>query len=499
MKWKRSAFFPLIPLLAPLLIAAAVCSAQTTAHQNQIQSQIQNLGSIHTIFVAPVEGSSSADAVGKRIADQLENAGKLHLAADAASADAVLHATESIWATGTVSPNPRSHSTRATNYQGYLSAELVGKDHQTLWSYMVTPSRARDLSLPDDLADQLASRLLGAIRSGLAYPAAASAAPSATRVTLHAAGSTFAAPLYLKWFESYAQDPSGTVILYDPIGSEAGIEQLKAGTIDIAGSDFPLPEDSAGASSIAPSILHFPTVLGGVVPIYNLPSLDSRTLNLTPQVLAGIYSGAIRKWNDPRIRESNHGLRLPDAEISVVNRSDGSGTTYIWSSFLSQVSPEWKSQYGSGSRIHWPIGTGAAANEGVAQLVAKTENAIGYVELTYAVQNRLSYAAVRNPAGQFVKADLDSITAAAPETIPIHDLDTGLSILNAPGRNAYPISTFTWLLVPVHQADSQKQSATAQFLRWMLTSGQKQCEALGYAPLPRRIVARELDEVNEHQ
>jgi phosphate ABC transporter phosphate-binding protein len=483
MKWKRSALF----LLTPLLIAAALSVAQTTAPQNQIQ----NLGSIHTIFVAPVEGGSSADAVGKRIADQLEKAGKVRIAADPASADAVLHATASIWATGTVSPNPRSHTTRATNYQGYLSAELVGKGHQTLWSYMVTPSRSRNATLSDDLADQLASRLLAAIRSGIAYPSAVSSTPSATRVTLHAAGSTFAAPLYLKWFESYAQDPAGTVILYDPIGSEAGIEQLKAGAIDIAGSDIPLPAQS--------SILHFPTVLGGVVPIYNLPSLDGRTLNLTPEALAGIYSGAVRKWNDPRIREANHGLRLPDAEIAVANRSDGSGTAYIWSSFLSQVSPEWKSQYGSGPRIHWPIGTGASGNEGVAQLVAKTANAIGYVELTYAVQNRLSYAAVRNPAGQFIKADLDSITAAAPETIPIHDLDAGLSILNAPGRNAYPISTFTWLLVPVEQADAQKQAATAEFLRWMLTSGQKQCEALGYAPLPRRIVAREIDEVNAHK
>lgn len=481
MKSKRSAVLFLLTLL---LIAAPVCLAQAAP-----SGQIQNLGTIHTLFIAPVEAGSSSDALAQRITQQLERTGKLHIASDAASADAVLHASASIWATGTVSPNPRSNSTRATNYQGYLSAELTGRDRQTLWSYMVTPSHSRTSGILDDLADQLAARLLAAIRSGLPYPLAVSASPSAAGATLHAAGSTFAAPLYLKWFETYAQEKGGATIVYDPIGSEAGIEQLKAGRIDLAGSDIPLP---AGSSAGAP-LLHFPTVLGGVVPIYNLPSLGSRTLNLTPQVLAGIYSGAIRKWDDPQIREANRSLHLPDAAIAVVYRSDGSGTSYVWTSFLSLVSPEWKSRYGSGPRVAWPTGAGAAGNDGVAQLVAKTPNAIGYVELIYAIQHQVNYAAVRNPAGQFIKADLDSITAAAPE--PARTTENYLSILNAPGRGAYPISTFTWLLVPAQLEDAQKRSATFDFLRWMLTSGQKQCEALGYAPLPRRIVAYELDKL----
>jgi phosphate transport system substrate-binding protein len=241
-------------------------------------------------------------------------------------------------------------------------------------------------------------------------------------------------------------------------------------------------------------ILHFPTVLGGVVPIYNLPGLD-RTLNLTPQALAGIYSGAIRKWSDPRIRESNRGARLPDSDIVVAHRSDGSGTTYVWTSYLSLVSPEWKSQYGSGPRVNWPVGTGAAGNDGIAQFVSKTPYSIGYAELIYAIQHELTYAAVRNSAGLFIKADLASITAAASGTSPSPDFR--FSILNAPGKGAYPISTFTWLLVPAQQSDPQKQATIAAFLRWMLTTGQKQCEALGYAPLPRAVSSRELDAVNQ--
>ena len=444
----------------------------------------QKLGTVHTIFIAPVDAGSNSSAIANRLKAQLEHSGSLRIVSDPAAADAVLHATASIWVTGTVSTSLRSNSLRDVDYQGHLSAELIGRDRETLWSYMVTPRTFRSSSITDDLADQLAARLLAAIRSGIPYPAATRAAPGVVSVTLQAAGSTLPAPLYLKWFESYAQTQSGTVILYDPIGSEAGVEKLKAGSIDLAGSDIP-PSDSS-------TFLSFPTTVGGVVPVYNLPSLGSRALNLTPQALAGIYSGAIRKWNDPLIRESNHGLHLPDAEIAVVHRSDGSGTTYIWTSFLSEVSPDWKTRYGAAAHIEWPVGTGAETNEGVARLVQRTPNAIGYVELIYAVQNQLNYAAVRNPAGQFVKASLDSIIAAVSDT-----RNSSLSILNAPGRNAYPVSAFTWILVPAQSSDARKREAILQFLRWMLTSGQKECEALGYGPLPRRIVTRELDTLNQ--
>ena len=453
----------------------------------------QSLRTVRTIFIAPVDAGSNAAAIGKRLAGELERSGSVRVVSDRADADAVLNATASIWATGAVSPNLRSGTTREVNYQGHLSAELISRDHETLWSYMVTPSRFRTSGIVDDLSDQLAAHLLAAVRSGIPYPTNSSAGPPVVPVTLQAAGSTLPAPLYLKWFESYAQTQPGTVILYDPIGSEAGIEKLKAGSIDFAGSDIPLPE------SADPSILHFPTVLGGVVPIFNLPSLDGRTLNLTPQALAGIYSGTIRKWNDPAIRDSNRGLHLPDTDIAVTHRSDGSGTSYIWTSFLSLVSPEWKSRYGSGPRVDWPLGTGAAGNEGVAQHVKQSPNAIGYVELIYAIQNQLSYASVRNPAGQFVKADLDSILAAVPDAALSQTGDSRLSILNAPGRNAYPISAFTWILVPSKPSDPRKRAVILEFLRWMLTSGQKECEALGYGPLPRRLVARELGTLDSLQ
>jgi len=448
------------------------------------QARAQNLGTVHTVFIAPVEAGSNAAAIGERLKAQLEHSGSIRIVSDSAAADAVLHATASIWVAGTVSPSLRSNSFHDVNYQGHLSAELISHDGQTLWSYMVTPRSFRSSSITDDLADQLAAHLLDAIRSGIPYPVVTNAAPGAVSVTLQAAGSTLPAPLYLKWFESYARTSAATVILYDPIGSEAGVEKLKAGSIDFAGSDIP-PSDSS-------TFLSFPTTLGGVVPVYNLPGLGSRALNLTPQTLAGIYSGAIRKWNDPLIRESNRGLHLPDAEIAVVHRSDGSGTTYIWTSFLSEASADWKTRYGASPGIEWPVGNGAEGNEGVARLVQQTPNAIGYVELIYAVENQLNYAAVRNPAGQFVKASLDSILAAVPDTG-----NSRLSILNAPGRNAYPISAFTWILVPLHSSDARKREAILQFLRWMLTSGQKECEALGYGPLPRRLVTRELDKLNQ--
>jgi phosphate transport system substrate-binding protein len=456
-----------------------------------LAQRAQGLSGIHSIHIEFSPDSRRIEETRARIDQQLAKT-RLQVVNETASADAVLRLTSNVWATGTISASPRSNSTRATNYQGYLSAELIGKDNQTLWSYLVTPTHLRTEGFTDDLADQLVSRLITAIHSGMPNTAASRPAGSGSQAVLHAAGATLPAPLYQKWLESFARDQPGVNITYDAIGSEAGIEKLEAGKVNFAASDMPLAKD---ATPSGVPILHFPTVLGGVVPIYNLPGLD-RTLNLTPQALAGIYSGAVRKWNDPLIRESNHSLHLPAAEIAVVHRSDGSGTTYVWTSFLSLASPQWKSQYGSGPRVEWPVGTGAAGNEGVAQLVSKTPNAIGYVELIYAIQHGLNYAAVKNPAGQFIKADLASITAAAAETSAAQDPDFRFSILNAAGKYAYPISTFTWLLVPTQISDPQKQAAIAAFLRWMLTTGQKQSESLGYAPLPRAIAARELDAVN---
>jgi phosphate ABC transporter phosphate-binding protein len=443
-----------------------------------------SLKAAHTIQVGSMGDGSNAAALRARVVDRLAKSGQLRVVEDASAADVILRGTSGIWATGTVTLHPRSKAAAETIYQGYLSLELVDRSNQTLWSYLVTPSRFRTASITDDLADHAVARLLDALRSGTAgtsSPAATGGAQGA----LHAAGSTLAAPLYLKWFQS-----SGMQVAYDAIGSEAGIERLAEGKVDFAASD--MPYDAQGSAS-ALRVTQFPTVAGGVVPIYNLPDLG-RNLRLTPQLLAGIYSGAITRWNDPRILEVNRGAHLPEAKIAVMHRSDGSGTTFVWTSFLSLVSPQWKSSVGAGPRVNWPAGTGAEGNNGVAGLVGRTPNSIGYVELIYAIQHELNYAAVENPAGTFIKADLASIAAAA--SVAASEPGSRLSILNAPSRDAYPISTFTFLLVPDQGLSAEKKSAIRALLSWMLTAGQKECAALGYVPLPHEIAERELETVS---
>jgi phosphate ABC transporter phosphate-binding protein len=464
----------------------AVLAGLTLLHPAQAQTAV-SLNRVRTIYVSSMGEGSSAGVLRQHIADRLGRSGRLTVVDSASQADVTLRGTSSIWATGAISLSPRSNGASQTIYEGYLAVEVVGKNDRILWSYLVTPSRFRTSSIIDDLVGQIVARLENAIEHGAANPAgiAATASPE-SQVPLHAAGSTLAAPLYRKWIQSM-----GAPVAYDAIGSEAGIEQMAEGKVDFAASDMPLDSRNTPAGL---QVLHFPTVIGGVVPIYNLPSLG-RTLRLTPQVLAGIYSGAIRRWNDPRIAEINHRAALPDADIAVAHRSDGSGTTFVWTSFLSQASAEWKTNAGSGPRVSWPVGAGAAGNEGVADLVQKKPNSIGYVELIYAIQHELNYAAVRNPAGQFIKADLASITVAASGATVKKGDDFRFSILNSANREAYPISTFTWLLVPAEGLSPEKRSAIADLIEWALTSGQKQCASLGYAPLPREIANSELEAV----
>jgi len=449
------------------------------------QSQTSNtVTEIRSIQIDSLGNGTSAEAIRQRLIDRLTKNGNLRVVERPAKADIALRGTSNIWPTGVISPNPRSHGSRMTNYQGYLSVEAANQSGQVVWSYLVTPSRFHTASITDDLADQIAGRLLHAIRAGMPTSTSAGASDTVPSVHLHAAGATLPAPLYLKWFES-----SGMSVSYDAVGSEAGIRQLTAGKVDFAASDMPLGEEDSAAR---PGWVRFPTVVGGVVPIYNLSSLHG-DLKLTPQILVGIYSGTIRKWSDPRILEVNRGAHLPDADIAVVHRSEGSGTTFVWTSYLSLISPQWKNSVGSGTGVNWPTGTGATGSEGVAAMVQKTPNAIGYVALIYAFQHQLNYAAVRNPAGQFVRANLASITAAAAGAGTRAD---PISILNAAGKSAYPISTLTWLLVPTQDMQPEKRRAIAQLLSWMLTSGQKQCASLGYAPLPRELATRERQRIS---
>jgi phosphate transport system substrate-binding protein len=275
-------------------------------------------------------------------------------------------------------------------------------------------------------------------------------------------------------------------INYQSIGSGGGITQLTAKTVDFGASDGPMSDDQLKAASF--KILHFPTVLGADVPSYNVTGVAT-DLKFTPEALAGIFLGKITKWNDPAIASANPGVKLPANDIVVVHRADGSGTTYIWTDYLSKVSDEWKNKVGKGTSVNWPVGLGGKGNEGVSGLIKQTPDSIGYIELIYAVQNNLPYGSVKNPSGAFVKATLEGVSAAAAgASIPD---DFRVSITNAPGKAAYPIASFTWLLIPAKIDDAAKRDAIKGFLAWMITSGQQFCEPLAYAKLPKEVVAKE--------
>lgn len=307
-----------------------------------------------------------------------------------------------------------------------------------------------------------------------------------------AAGATFPAPIYQKWFDEYHKLHPDVSINYQSIGSGAGIQQLTSGTVDFGASDMPMTDAQISKLKIHP--LHFPTVLGADVPTYNIPGV-SQELKFSGSTLADIYLGKIKKWNDPALMKDNPGVKLPNEDIVVVHRSDGSGTTFIWADYLSKVSPEWKSKVGASTSLSWPVGLGGQGNEGVAGTVKQTPYSIGYVELIYAIQNRMSYGSVKNEAGVFVKASLPAVSAAAAGAAKNMPADFRVSITNAPGKDAYPISSFTWMLVPSNIPDGGKAKAIKAFLDWMMTEGQKMTPSLAYAPLPKAVVAKEMKQV----
>jgi phosphate transport system substrate-binding protein len=317
------------------------------------------------------------------------------------------------------------------------------------------------------------------------------ALPVVAQTKLNAAGATFPYPIYSKWFNEYHQQHPDIEINYQSIGSGGGIAQVTAGTVDFGASDGPMKDEQIAAfkQQRGTSVLHFPTVLGAVVPAYNIPGFKGE-LKFTPEVLAGIYLGKITSWNDPAIAKANPGTSLPNASIVVVHRSDGSGTTYIWTDYLSKVSPDWNSQVGKGTSVKWPVGMGAKGNEGVAGMIRQMDGAFGYVELIYALQNKITFGSVKNAAGNFVKASLDSTTAAA-SSVKAMPADFRVSITNAPGKDAYPIASFTWLLVPADWKDKSKQKIVVDFLTWMLDQGQTMSAQLDYAPLPDSVKEKE--------
>jgi phosphate transport system substrate-binding protein len=318
--------------------------------------------------------------------------------------------------------------------------------------------------------------------------------PAFAQTTLNGAGATFPYPMYSKWFSKYHDVHPDIQFNYQSIGSGGGIRQVLAGTVDFGASDGPMSDEQMAQAKT--KILHVPTVLGAVVPAYNISGVSGE-IKFTPEVLAAIFMGKITNWNDKAIASANPGVTLPkDEPIVVIHRSDGSGTTFIFTDYLSKVSSDWQSQVGKSTSVKWPVGLGGKGNEGVAGMIRQMQGSIGYIELIYAVQNKIAYGTVRNAAGQFVKASLDSVTAAAA-SVKNMPADFRVSITNAPGKDAYPISSFTWLLIPAQSKDAAKGKIIADFLNWMVDDGQKMTADLTYAPLPESVATRVKDEIKQ--
>jgi phosphate transport system substrate-binding protein len=315
---------------------------------------------------------------------------------------------------------------------------------------------------------------------------------------LNGAGATFPFPIYSKWFDEYGKINKDAKINYQSIGSGGGIKQLTEGTVDFGASDAPLSDEELknAQDKNNTKVYHIPTVLGAVVLTYNLPGID-KPLNLSGDAVANIYLGKITKWNDPAIAKDNPGVKLPDKEIAVVFRTDGSGTTYIYTNFLAAVSEDWKKDVGAGKTVKFPVGQGGKGNEGVTGVVKQLEYSIGYVELIYALQNNLKYANIKNAVGEFVTPSLESVTKAGDVMLPKMSEELTSSIINANGSGAYPISSYTYLLILEKNKDEAKGKMIKSFLQWALTDGQKYTKELGYAPLPAEVSKKALDKISK--
>lgn len=476
--------------LAFVMIVVRVFSAAPLTAQTA-----ETLAEVRRVALEWPGTDRGSTAVRDRVLQKLKSSPAVEVVSRDARPDAVLHGEATIWVIGYTSPNPKSKSAEQAIYRGFASLEVMGVDGKALWSHLVTPRLLGWRSITDDLADQLVHSFLEALGNKSAGEKTVGGSTSgavsagATKITLRGAGATFPAPMYQKWFESFTLTRPEIAIQYSAVGSAEGIQRLQTEQVDFGATDMPLSEKQLNAPNR--SLLQIATMVGAVVPIYNVTGAPEG-LNLTPEVLAGIFLGKIQRWNAQEIHSINKDAHLPDQAIQVIHRSDGSGTTFTWTDYLSKVSSDWKAGVGSGTTVNWPVGRGAEHNDGVAEVVRKTANSIGYVEFIYALQHELDFAAVRNASGIFVKADLDSVIAAAKTAVLPENGGFGFSITNASGKHVYPIATFTWLLVPVEGRDAGKTLTLRDLLRWMLTNGQRQCEGLGYAPLPAELSSREL-------
>lgn len=449
----------------------------------------QNASSVGPrLYVEAFATKGDAERLRDDVTAELRKLNSVSLVPNESNADFILGGGGEIWVRGYRSFSPRSPMKLPSNgvpvYGGYLSVELRNKNGVTVWSDLVTPPEASG-DVSKGLAKRIAKNLAQAI-SHLESPAAVGGSQPAIR--LHGAGATFPYPVYVKWFANYQAEHPGVEIDYEAIGSDTGIRKLLAGEVDFGASDSP---NAIGeiASQEEDKYLFLPSVVGAVVPIVNLPGV-TEDIRFTPEALAAIFLGKVKKWNDPILTKANRGIRLPDLDIVVVHRSDGSGTSYAWTDYLSQTNAEWKAAIGASLTPKWPVGRGASGNDGVAKLVKELGGSIGYVEYLYALQNHLSYGKIRNQNGDSVEASLESIEAAVKHAMEISD-DLKVSLVDAPGPGSYPIASFTWLVIPKRIVDDARRNAMVAFLRWMVGPGQRQAAALGYLALPKDVVTRE--------
>ncbi len=436
---------------------------------------------VRRLYVEPFTTKSDSEKLRQNLIAEVRKLGSITLASEESNADAILGGGGEIWIKGYRSLNPRSGRSPSNGtpvYTGFLSVELRNTKGETLWSYLATPGTdSEDVS--KDLSKRIAKHLAEALDK-VEAPARTVSLPQPT-TSLKGAGATFPEPVYAKWFMNFSRENPDVRIAYESIGSEEGVRKLLADEVDFGASDSPEAIRDLDPADEGRYLL-FPSVIGAVVPIVNLPGLANE-IAFTPEALAGIFLGKIKKWNDPIIKQANRGLQLPDLDIVVVHRSDGSGTSYAFTDYLSKTCSEWKDKIGCSLAPHWPVGRGVAGNDGVAKLVKELGGSIGYVEYIYALQNHLSFGKVRNKAGEPIAASLESIAlAVSGSTEPRGDFK--VSIVDPPGAGVYPIASFTWFLVPAHIPDTSKRTAMVNFLRWMLGPGQRQAAALGYLALP---------------
>jgi phosphate ABC transporter phosphate-binding protein len=468
-----------------LTICLALCSGMAVP---TLAGQTTPANPIRRIYVEPFATREGSEKLREDVVAELRKMKSVSLAADESSADEILGGGGEIWIKGYRSHNPQLGDVAPNGtpiYSGFLSIELRDRNGETLWSYLVTPPAASG-DVSKDLSVVIAKKLSEALAHGEA-PAFTAQLPQPTTV-LSGAGATFPLPVYEKWFTNYRRENPNVQITYEAVGSAAGARSLLSHSVDFGASDSPevIHEIAPGDEA---KYLFFPSVVGAVVPVVNLPGVQG-DIAFTPDALAGIYLGKIKRWNDPILARNNKNIRLPDLDIVVVHRADGSGTSYAWTDFLSKTNPDWKAQVGTSLTPKWPVGREADGNDGVSKLVKEQTGSIGYVEFIYALQNHLSYGKVRNRNGEFIAASLESIAAAASHSVNLsHDFK--VSIVDALGAGVYPISSFTWIVIPAHIEDGTKQKALAGFLLWMLGPAQRQAAALGYLPIPNDLAREE--------